>query len=167
MGRLLTLILRCSPYSLRIRLGDYFEAIGEKEVTMCFLMRVRRNFNHAFDTSCRNEKVCFEHKGKRYCVRVFKVLLDSGKEEILVTNLREKHLKREEMGELYFKRWGIEVKFDSLKNKLELENMSGRRVVTTYQDFWAKLGMANTAAALEFATDAATIGTNSVPTKTA
>ena len=32
--------------------------------------------------------------------------------------------------------------------------MSGRRVVTTFQDFWAKLDLANTLAALEFATDA-------------
>ena len=48
---------------------------------------------------------------------------------------------------------GLEVKYEVLKNKLELENMSGRRVVTTYQDFWAKLDLANTMAALEYATD--------------
>jgi hypothetical protein len=120
---------------------------------MCFLMRVRKKFNTEFDTSCRNEKVYFEHNGKQYYVRVFKVTLDSGEEEILVTNLKAKHLSRKEAAELYFKRWGIEVKFDSLKNKLELENMSGRRVVTTYQDFWAKPDLANTMAALEYATD--------------
>jgi len=64
-------------------------------------------------------------------------------------------LKRWEAGELYFNRWGIETKFNSLKNKLEHENMSGRRPVTVYQDFWAKLDLANTMAALEFATDEA------------
>ena len=64
-------------------------------------------------------------------------------------------MSKKEVGRLYFMRWGIEVKFDSLKNKLELENMSGRRVCTAYQDFWAKLDMANTAAALEYATDEA------------
>ncbi len=31
--------------------------------------------------------------------------------------------------------------------------MSGRRVVTTYQDFWSKLDISNTIAALEFSTD--------------
>jgi hypothetical protein len=66
-----------------------------------------------------------------------------------------KYIKYKEIAELYFKRWRIEVKFESLKNKLELENMSGRRVVTTYQDFWAKLDLANTMAALEYATDEA------------
>jgi hypothetical protein len=123
------------------------------EGKMCFLMRVRHKFNVDFDISCRNEKVYFEHNKKKYCVRVFKVILDSGEEEILATNLRAKRLSRKEIGDLYFKRWRIETKFDSLKNKLELENMSGRRVVTTYQDFWAKLDMANTTAALEYATN--------------
>ena len=123
------------------------------ESKMCFLMRVRKKFNKDFDLSSRNEKVYFEHNGKQYYVRVFKVILDTGEEEILVTNLKEKHLSRKEVGELYFKRWNVEVKYDSLKNKLELENMSGRRVVTTYQDFWAKLDLANTTAALEYATD--------------
>jgi hypothetical protein len=119
----------------------------------CFLMRVKKNFNHEFDLSCRNEKVNFYHNGKQYYVRVFKVMLDSNEVEILVTNVKEKHLSRKEIAELYFRRWKIEIKFDSLKNKLELENMSGRRVVTTYQDFWAKLDLANTTAALEFATN--------------
>ncbi len=119
-----------------------------------FLMRVRKKFNVDFDTSGRNEKVGFIHNGKQYFVRVFKVTLNTGEQELIVTNMRGKHLSRKEIGDLYFKRWRIEVKFDSLKNKLELENMSGRRVVTTYQDFWAKLDPANMIAALEYETNA-------------
>ena len=121
---------------------------------MHFLMRVRKKFNLDFDLATRNEKVYFEYAGKLYYVRVFKIVLDSGEEETLISNLKEKHLSKKELGKLYFTRWGIEVKYHTLKNKLELENMSGRRVCTTYQDFWAKLDMANTAAALEYATDA-------------
>jgi hypothetical protein len=118
-----------------------------------FLMRVRRKFNVDFD-AVENEKwVSFLHEGKEYRVRVLSITLDSGEKEILVTNLCENDLTLEEAGDLYFKRWGIEVKYESLKNKLELENMSGRRVVTTFQDFWAKLDIANTLAALEYATD--------------
>ena len=119
----------------------------------CFLMRVRKKFNVDFDLTTRSEKVDFEYEGKQYYVRVFKLVLDSGEEETLITNLKEKHLSKKEVGALYFTRWGIEVKYNTLKNKLELENMSGRRVCTTYQDFWAKLDMANTAAALEYITD--------------
>jgi hypothetical protein len=120
-----------------------------------FFMRVRRKFNTDFDVVEKEKAVTFLHNGKEYQVSVFNITLESGEKEILVTNLSENDLTREEAGELYFKRWGIEVKFDSLKNKLELENMSGRRVITTYQDFWAKLDVANTMAALEYATDQA------------
>ena len=119
-----------------------------------FLMRVRRKFHKDFDLVAKKEKVTFTHNGQEYTVRVFNITLDSGEKEILVTNVPKKDLKYKEASELYFKRWGIETKFDNLKNKLELENMSGRRVVTTFQDFWAKLDLANTLAALEFATDA-------------
>jgi len=120
-----------------------------------FLMRVRRKFNTNFDVVTKKEKVVFDCNGKQYKVRVFNITLPSGEKEILVTNLPGRYIKRKEAAELYFTRWGIEVKFDSLKNKLELENMSGRRVVTTFQDFWAKLDLANTMAALEYATDEA------------
>jgi hypothetical protein len=91
---------------------------------MYFLMRVRKKFNHKFDFVQKKEKVWFDYNGKEYKVRVFNITLTSGEKEILVTNLPGKHIKYKEAGELYFKRWGIEVKFDSLKNKLELENMS-------------------------------------------
>jgi len=30
----LTIILRCNPYSLQIRLDDYFDEIGHKEATV-------------------------------------------------------------------------------------------------------------------------------------
>jgi hypothetical protein len=118
-----------------------------------FLMRVRRKFNKDFDLVSKKESVDFSYNNKDYTVRVFNITLDSGVKEILVTNLPKKHLKYKEAGELYFIRWGIETKFNSLKNKLQLENFSGRRVVTTYQDFWAKLDLANTIASLEYATN--------------
>ena len=118
-----------------------------------FLMRVRRKFSVDFDDVKKKETVEFSHNGKNYTLRIFNITLDSGEKEILATNLPKEFLKRKEAGELYFKRWGIETKFESLKEKLELENISGRRAVTVKQDFWAKLDLANTMAALEFETD--------------
>ena len=120
-----------------------------------FIMRVRKKFNTAFDRVNTEEYVTVTHNGKDYRVRVLRIPLESGESELLVTNLDENDLDHEEAGELYFSRWRIEVKLDSLKNKLQLENMSGRRVITTLQDFWAKLDIANTLAALEYTTDQA------------
>jgi len=120
---------------------------------VCFIMRVRSKFNTDFDSVTDEETVTFLHNGKKYQVRVLNITIPSGEKEVLVTNLSEADFSRDEAGKLYFERWGIETKFESLKEKLELENMSGRRVVTTYQDFWAKLDLANMMAALEYETD--------------
>jgi hypothetical protein len=119
-----------------------------------FLIRVRDKFNLEFDSVTHDEIVSFVWEKKTYRVRIIKVSLDSGVIETLVTNLDEKDLPYEKAAEIYFKRWGIETKFNSLKNKLELENMSGRRVVTVNQDFWASLFLSNMFASLEWETNA-------------
>jgi hypothetical protein len=118
-----------------------------------FLIRVRKKFNISFDLVEKDEWISFVSNEKEYRIRVLAITLDSEEKEILATNLEDKYLKWEEAGELYFKRWAIEGKFNSLKNKLELENISGRRQITVEQDFWAKLDIANTMAALKFTTN--------------
>jgi hypothetical protein len=120
---------------------------------LSFLMRAREKFNLDVDNAKDNETITFVHDGKKYQVRVFKIMLSSGEEETLVTNLPEEDMTSCEAGEVYFGRWKIETKYDSLKNKLELENMSGRSVISTYQDFWAKLDLANMTAALKYSTN--------------
>lgn len=119
-----------------------------------FLIRVRRKFSLDFDIATSDEIVSFVWENRTYFVRIVKIILDSGEIETLITNLDENELPYKKAAELYFKRWGIETKFNSLKNKLELENMSGRRVVTVRQDFWASLLLANLFASLEWETNA-------------
>lgn len=50
---------------------------------------------------------------------------------MLITNLKQNALSRYKASALYFQRWGIEAKLDTLKNKRELENISVRSAVTT------------------------------------
>jgi hypothetical protein len=119
-----------------------------------FLIRVRQDFSSICNTSSFDEDATFLFQDKEYSIRVIKVTLSSGEIEILLTNLDRSSLPAELAGELYFVRWGIETKFNSLKNKLELENMSGRRNVTFLQDFWATLYLANLLASLKWRTDA-------------
>jgi len=118
-----------------------------------FLMRVKKKFNLEFDSVFKDEKVSFVWNNRTYRVRILKIKLDSGEIETLITNLDEKDLPYEKAKELYFMRWGIETKFNSLKNKLELENMSGRRVITVQQDVWASMLIANLLASLEWQTN--------------
>jgi hypothetical protein len=79
-------------------------------------------------------------------IRVIKFKLDSGQEEILITNLPNEKLTLDEAKGLYFKRWGIETRFDTLKNRLELENFSGEKPLIIEQDFYATQFVSNMAA---------------------
>ncbi|WP_153738766.1 IS4 family transposase [Aquibacillus halophilus] len=85
----------------------------------------------------------FTVNGKELSARVLRVLLPSNEEEILVTNVMEKHLGVLEFKDLYFKRWGIEVKYDELKNKLQMENFTGSSQVVIEQDFYASIYLIN------------------------
>lgn len=49
----------------------------------------------------------------------------------------------EDFKTLYFKRWGIEVKYNQLKSKYELENFSGANPIAIMQDFHACIYLAN------------------------
>jgi len=50
--------------------------------------------------------------------------------------------------ELYNKRWGIETKYLELKQRLELENFSGRLVDMVKQDFFTLMMVANMVASM-------------------
>lgn len=81
--------------------------------------------------------------------RVLNVELKKGEIEILITNLSKEELKHEEAKELYFKRWGIETKFDELKNKFEIENFSGEKPQLIEQDYYATILLSNMASIFE------------------
>jgi hypothetical protein len=87
--------------------------------------------------------------GTVFEVRVLRVELSSGETEILITNLTSTELSYEESKPLYFKRWGIETEFDTLKNKLEIENFSGERPLIIEQDFYATMLLCNMASLME------------------
>jgi hypothetical protein len=114
-----------------------------------FLMRVRRKFNTDIDeTKSEDSSIELGGKGeKTTAVRVVKFGLPSGEIEMLITNLWDTELDGQAFKELYFKRWPIETKYDELKNKLEIENFSGRTITAIKQDFYATMYLSNMASA--------------------
>ncbi|MDG0814371.1 transposase [Cohnella rhizosphaerae] len=82
-------------------------------------------------------------------VRVVKVELSSGETEILLTNVNAEELSYEACKPLYFKRWGIETRFDDLKHKFEIENFSGQKPQIIEQDFYATVLLSNMASVME------------------
>ncbi len=131
-----------------------------------FVMRVSKSFyKEVVGTSTKDEIVQIEitkeraralkrqgvliPKGTVISVRVIKVELPSGETEILITSLTSEELSYEETKPLYFKRWGIETRFNELKNRFEIENFSGEKPLVIEQDFYATILLSNMATLIE------------------
>ena len=111
-----------------------------------FVMRVRSKWNLQADAVKKEGWITISRLGKDFSVRVLKVTLPNGETETLLTNLDEMQLPLAQAAELYFKRWGIETAYDILKSKFQLENFSGKTVVSVLQDFYATVYLAGFAA---------------------
>ena len=83
-------------------------------------------------------------------IRVIKVELPSGEIEYLATNIFDSNISVEEFKWVYRKRWGIESRYDDVKNKLEIENFTGYSPNAILQDFYATMFLANLAGVLEY-----------------
>lgn len=76
-------------------------------------------------------------------MRVIHVPFDNGNVETLITNLTDSSFSAEDFKYLYHLRWGIEEKYDELKNKLKIEAFSGVTPVAVLQDFYATMFLTN------------------------
>lgn len=82
-------------------------------------------------------------------IRLVKVILSTGEIEILATSLldQEKY-PLEDFQELYAMRWHVETLFDRLKNRLALENFTGKTAKAVKQDFYATVLITNMESAI-------------------
>ena len=122
------------------------ELLSEKSY---FLFRLRTKFNVKIDKLSPGS-----HTIKMYDnidVRIIKFELPCGEIETLMTNLFD--LDETKFKELYFKRWPVEVKFDIVKNKLELPCFGGFTENIIMQDFWISMYLANIAAIAKYEAD--------------
>ena len=71
-------------------------------------------------------------------VRISKLTLPSGNELALMTDLPDT-ITAEELADLYYQRWEIEKKYNTLKNKMKFESVTGKATVYVHQDFWAQV----------------------------
>jgi hypothetical protein len=135
-----------------------------KEIPQPFVMRCRVDFTHEIKAFVKsNQKDILTHfRSNQYSsaelykmgyivpvgsvvdVRLLKVILDDGTVEVLATNLFDEQLYPHAVfKDLYFMRWGIETKYDTLKNQLQLEAFSGQKPITILQDFYITVLLSN------------------------
>lgn len=119
-------------YVMRLREGHYQKEREKIEESEEVEIKIRSNSIYYAGEEVKEE---LKRLGK-IKVRIIKVELEEG-EEYLVTNLSEEELPSDEAKEIYFKRWEIEKAFDVMKNKLQIENYSSRKVIGIEQEYYA------------------------------
>lgn len=118
---------------------ELIELLSEKS---SYLFRLRTKFNTEIDALSLGSHIITMYDDVK--VRIVKFTLPSGEIETLLTNLFD--LDESEFKDLYFRRWRIEVKYDVVKNKLEMPCFSGFSENVIMQDFWISMYLANMAA---------------------
>ena len=84
-------------------------------------------------------------------VRLLRIELDSGEVEVLLTSLLDTaHYPYSDFKALYHQRWPVEEDYKVVKSRTEVENWSGKSVLSVYQDFYAKVFTKNLTAMLAF-----------------
>jgi hypothetical protein len=91
--------------------------------------------NHIKDLELKDEL----KKLKQFNLRVTRIMIDSGEEEWLISNLPLEKFDTDNMKELYNLRWKIETSYDALKNSLEIERITAKKRLTVEQDFYSKI----------------------------
>ena len=116
-----------------------FRESGEKETIVTFTLPNKDHKKLAeYPKSASNPIKC----------RLIKVELDKGEIEILCTSLIDtKQYPHQQFKELYHFRWNEEEAYKLLKNRIELENFSGKTAKAVKQDFHAKIFLMTLSAA--------------------
>jgi hypothetical protein len=76
-----------------------------------------------------------------HAVRFVRIVLSSGDVEVLATNLYD--VSVDDLGQIYHHRWGVETFFLLVKDRLSLENFTGKTVESVFQDFWSTIFLSN------------------------
>lgn len=121
---------------------DFVSFIESKDIK--YLMRVSGKFFKVVVNAPKADQIVeVTSKGKTITMRVLKFKLTSGITETLITNVFDEDFSVTDFKELYFKRWGIEVKYNEIKNRLQVENFTGKTVISIEQDFYATMYLTN------------------------
>jgi len=76
-------------------------------------------------------------------LRVINIVLPGGEIEKLVTNIFDESFSVADFAEIYSLRWGVEISFLTLKQRLQIENFSSAKQELILQDFFASVFMYN------------------------
>lgn len=113
-----------------------------------YLMRCSSQFMNAIKVTNGDEIVIHKFSKRKITaeMRVITFILENGCKEQLITNIFDRSFTTQDFKNIYHLRWGIEGKFDDIKNKLQIESFSGTTNIAILQDFYATMFLSNMAA---------------------
>lgn len=76
-------------------------------------------------------------------LRITKIEINEKTIEYLISNLDKNEFCKDELKEIYKKRWQIEISYNSIKNKLKIEEFTGNLPQFIYQDIYAQIVVYN------------------------
>ena len=100
-------------------------------------------------TSSRLKKFHDEDLKEKYSkmwsidLRIVTITLENGTKETLLTNLPQSLMTIDDLEYIYYKRWGIETNYNTLKNRFYLENYSSKKRIGIEQDVYSKFFIFN------------------------
>jgi len=124
-------------YLIRLHEGDFKAERSEMQRTdeEVELVHTKSRLHHLRKKSPQRAEELEQQKSST--VRIIKTVLSNGEAAAFITNLKEEgagYIKR-----LYRKRWSIEQKYHTLKNKMKFESVTGKASIYVKQDFWAQM----------------------------
>jgi len=132
----LQLLEKESHFIFRLKKNSYKK---ERESIKTSDEWIQINLNRNRTQNIKNQDLKEKAKQMEYLnLRITNIELETGEIESLITNIPEETASPEELKELYGERWQIEKGYDILKNKLHIENFSGKRRIIIEQDFYAQ-----------------------------
>jgi len=133
------IIERQAKFVMRLSTNDYVEERKQmKNDDEIIKIEYNRHRKHHFKT--KNPEVYEKIKNKEGInLRIINIRLKTGENETLITNILSNKFDIEDFKEIYKKRWKIEEGYNSLKNKLKIEKITGRMPIYIYQDIYAQV----------------------------
>ena len=139
------------PFVVRLRATDFLDERSRMEGDDCdveITFTPQRIANHSGTPD--GEAMA---RAGRILLRLVRIRLGNGSEEMLATTLSRDEFSKEQIGELYRLRWGVETGFDVLKNCLQMENFTGTKPRLLLQDIYATIYVSNVASDIALEAD--------------
>lgn len=126
-------------YLFRLSSNDYKKERNEMH-SNDEVVRIKHTYSRMTKIRKKRPKSAELLSSKQYTkTRIIKSITPYNKGITFATNISYSTITSYEIATLYFKRWQIEEGYNTLKNKLKFESVTGEATIYVYQDFWSQV----------------------------